>query len=43
MAYKVPSSERTSKLLFDALNGREEAEDLIGEIMRLGRRSFKST
>lgn len=36
MANKVPPSERTSKQLFDLLNGREEAEDLVSEIMRLG-------
>lgn len=36
MAHKVAPSERTSKQLFDLLNGNEEAGDLVGEIMRLG-------
>ena len=36
MANKVPPSDQTSKQLFELLNGREEADDLVGEIMRLG-------
>ena len=38
MANKVPLSDQTSKPLFEVLNGREESDDLVGEIMRLGMR-----